>query len=138
MTVEEKLMTVSDGYRASIEDFVMSIMATKLPREAVERKEPRCRICRDESVRLRVNQLLDWLGAPIYLSRRGRAHAVTYVDILRELEPLNAGRDERHRITYDSLRVHDKRHHDPAGIAAYWQARIDKMLGIPQGNKRVE
>jgi hypothetical protein len=138
MTVEEKPMTISRDDVASMEEFLMSIMTTKLPREAVERKEPRCRICRDESVRLRVNQLLDWLGAPIYLSRRGRAHAVTYVDILRELEPLNAGRDERHRITYDSLRVHDKRHHDPAGIAAYWQARIDKMLGIPQGNKRVE
>jgi len=47
------------------------------------------------------------------------------------------GRDERHRITYDSLWDHAKRHHDPAGIAAYWQARIDKLLGIPQGNKRV-
>ena len=84
-------MTVSDSYRTSIEDFVMSIMTTKLPREAVERKEPRCRICRDESVRVRVNQLLDWHGAPIYLGRRGKAHAVTYVDILRELKPLNAG-----------------------------------------------
>jgi hypothetical protein len=69
-------MTVSDDYLASIEDFVMSTMTTKLPREAVERKEPRCRICRDESVRVRVNQLLEWRGAPIYLSRRGKAHAV--------------------------------------------------------------
>jgi hypothetical protein len=132
-------MTVSDPYLASIEDFVMSMMAeaTKLPREAVERKEPRCRICRDEGVRVLANKLLDSHGAPIYLSRRGRAHAVTYVDILRELEPLNTGLDERHRITYDSLRVHAKRHHDPAGIAAYWQARIDKLLGIPEENKRV-
>jgi hypothetical protein len=138
VTVEEKLMTISEDDVASMEEFLMSIMTTKLPREAVERKEPRCRICRDESVRVRVNQLLDWHGAPIYRGRRGKAHAVTYVDILREVEPLNGGRDERHRITYDSLRVHAKRHHDPAGIAAYWQARIDKMLGITQGNKRVQ
>lgn len=128
-------MTISDPYLASIEEFVTSMMdeATKLPREAVEPREPRCRICRDETVRVRVNQLLDWHDAPIYLSLRGRAHAVTYMDILREAEPLNAGRDQRHRITYDSLRVHAKRHYDPAGIADYWQARTNKMLGIRPG-----
>lgn len=132
-------MSVSDDCHASIEDFVMSMIdeATKLPREAVEPKEPRCRICRDESVRVLANRLLDWLGAPIYLSPRGKAHAVTYTDILRELEPLNIGRDARRRITYNSLLVHAKRHHDPAGIADYWQARVDKMLGISQAKTRV-
>ncbi|WP_374023229.1 hypothetical protein [Mycobacterium sp. HNNTM2301] len=133
-------MTISDPYLASIEEFVTSMMdeATKLPQEAVEPKEPRCRICRDETVRVHVNELLDWRGAPIYLSLGGKAHTVTYMDILREVEPLNAGRDERHRITYDSLRIHAKRHHDPAGIADYWQARIDKMLGMRPGNNKVQ
>jgi hypothetical protein len=83
-----------------------------------ERREPRCRICRDESVRVLVNKLLDWRGAPIILGR-GKTHMVTYADILRDLEPLNEARDKRDRITYDSLWVHAKRHYDLAGIAAY-------------------
>ena len=66
-----------------------------------ERREPRCRICRDETVRMLVNELLDWHGVPIRLGR-GKTHVITYVDILRDLEPLNEGRDERDRITYDS------------------------------------
>ena len=51
-----------------------------------ERREPRCRICRDETVRVLVNELLDWHGAPIILGR-GKTHVVTYADILRDLEP---------------------------------------------------
>ena len=72
-----------------------------------ERREPRCQICRDESVRVLVNKLLDWHGAPIILGR-GKTHLVTYADILRDLEPLNKGRDNRDRITYDSLWIHAK------------------------------
>jgi len=50
-----------------------------------ERREPRCRTCRDETVRVLVNELLDWHGAPIILGR-GKTHVVTYADILRGLE----------------------------------------------------
>jgi hypothetical protein len=92
-----------------------------------ERSEPRCRICRDETVRVLVNKLLDWHGAPIILGR-GKTHVVTYADILRDLEPLNDGRDKRDRITYDSLWVHAKRHYDHAGVTAYWTARMHKEL----------
>ena len=92
-----------------------------------ERREPRCRICRDETVRVLVNELLDWHGAPIILGR-GKTHVVTYADILRDLEPLNEGRDKRDRITYDSLWVHAKRHYDLAGTTAYWRARMHKEL----------
>ena len=46
-------------------------------RAALERKEPRCRICRDETVRVLVNELLDWRGAPIILGS-GKIHMVTY------------------------------------------------------------
>jgi hypothetical protein len=60
----------------------------------IERREPRCRICRDETVRIFVNDLLDWHGAPIILGR-GKTHVVTYADILRDLAPLNEGRDRR-------------------------------------------
>ena len=92
-----------------------------------KRREPRCRICRDETVRVLVNQLLDWHGAPIILGR-GKTHVVTYADILRDLEPLNEGRDDNDRITYDSLRVHAKRHYDVAATTAYWRARMHKEL----------
>ena len=91
------------------------------------RKEPRCRICRDATVCVVVNDLLDWRGVPV-ASGRGKSHKVTYADILRVLEPLNEGRDKGDRITYDSLWIHAKRHYDLAGIAAYWSARIYKDL----------
>ena len=68
----------------------------------IERREPRCRICRHESVRIQVNKLLDWHGVPVFLED-GKTHRTTYADILRVLEPLNEGRDKRDRITYDSL-----------------------------------
>ena len=74
-------------------------------RADLKRREPRCRICREEVVRVVVNELLDWRGVPITL-----------------------GRDKGDRITYDSLWIHAKRHHDPAGIAAYWSTRIYKEL----------
>jgi len=90
-----------------------------------ERREPRCRICRDESVRVGVNDLLDWRGVPIFLGR-GKFRRVTLTEIMRDLEPLNEGRDERHRLTYDCLWIHAKRHYDLAGVSAYWRARTQK------------
>jgi hypothetical protein len=68
--------------------------------EDVWPREPRCRICRDETVRILVNELLDWHGAPIILGG-GKTHRITYADILRAL---NEGRDKR--ITYDSVNGH--------------------------------
>ncbi len=88
-----------------------------------ERREPRCRICRDEAVRVVVNGLLDWRGVPV-IRTGGKTHRITLTEILRSLEPLSEGRDERHRITYDSLWIHAKRHYDLAGTAAYWSARM--------------
>jgi hypothetical protein len=122
-------MSVSEVDVALIDDFLMSTMtrAAEPVRADFERREPRCRICRDETVRVQVNKLLDWHGAPIILGG-GKTHAVTYADILRELEPVNAGRDQRDRITYDSLWVHAKRHYDDAAVTAYWRARMHKEL----------
>jgi hypothetical protein len=90
-----------------------------------ERREPRCRICRDESVRIRVNELLDWRGVPIFLAR-GKFHRITYAEILRDLAPINEGRDKKDRITYDSLWVHAKRHYSLAGQVTYRRARMAK------------
>ena len=101
----------------------------------IERREPRCRICRHESGRIQVNKLLDWHGMPVFLEG-GKTHWTTYADILRVLEPLNEGRDERDRITYDSLWIHAKRHYEIAGIAAYWSARMHKELRNAQRGKR--
>jgi hypothetical protein len=75
-----------------------------------ERREPRCRVCLDETVRVVANELLDWRGVPIFLGR-GKFHRISLTEILRDLAPFNEGRDDRHRITYDSLWVHAKRHY---------------------------
>jgi hypothetical protein len=61
---------------------------------------------------------------------RGKKCVVTYASILRDLEPLNEGRDTGERITYSALWVHAKRHHDLDGIVDYWGARIYKELRI--------
>jgi hypothetical protein len=90
----------------------------------IERVEPRCHICRDDKVRVRVNELLDWRGVRVP-SRSGWVNAVSYLDILREV---NHGRDKADLITLASLRVHAKRHYDLAGVVAHWAAQIDKKL----------
>jgi hypothetical protein len=124
-----KVMLVSEDDAASIGDCLTGTMtsAAEPLRAAFEPREPRCRICRDETVRVLVNQLLDWRGAPIILGP-GKVHVVTYADILRDLEPLNKALDKKKRITYDSLWVHAKRHYDLDGITAYWKAQLDKKL----------
>jgi hypothetical protein len=58
--------------------------------------EPRCRICRNDVVRKKVNQML--------------ALGVTYAAILRALEEDNARLDPRDRISIDSIRTHTARH----------------------------
>ena len=122
-------MSVSEGDVAPMNDLLSS--ATTWAAEPLsadfERREPRCRICREETVRVLVNKMLDWHGAPIILGR-DKTHVVTYADILRDLEPVNEGRDEKDRITYDTLWVHAKRHYDLAGITAYWTARMRTEL----------
>ena len=124
MTLPQAALSLPDETAASM---VSVPEAAEPVRADVEPREPRCRICRDEAVRVRVNDLLHRRGAPIFLGR-GKTHVVTYADILRTLESLNEGRDERDRITYDSLWIHAKRHRDIAGVAAYWAARMNREL----------
>ena len=114
---------------AGLQPLLMSTItrAAEPVRADFERREPRCRICRDESVRILVNELLDWRGVPVILEGR-ETHLITFTEILRTLEPLNEGRDKRDRITYDSLWIHAKRRYGLAGIAAYWRTRMDKEL----------
>ena len=110
--------------------FLMSTMTrTTAPvRADVERREPRCRVCRDETVRVAVNELLDWHGIPIILSR-SKVRRITLTEILRHLAPLNEGSDTKDRITYDSLWVHFQRHYSLAGQVAYRRARCPRSSG---------
>ncbi len=103
------------------------MQTNRMIRSDFERREPRCRICRHEVVRVQVNKMLDWRGVRIRLGR-GKTHLVTYASILRDLQPLNEGRGAGGRITYNSLWVHAKRHYDVNGISDYWNARIYKEL----------
>lgn len=105
-------------------------------RAGFERREPRCRICRDETVRVVVNELLDWRGVPVILEG-GKTHFITLTEILRTLEPLNEGRDKRHRISYESLWIHFQRHYGLAGRVAYWRTRMDKELRKALGDNGV-
>ena len=58
--------------------------------------EPRCRVCRNDQVRKKVNDLL--------------ATGASYAKILRTLGEDNAKLDKRDRVTIDSIRNHCTRH----------------------------
>ena len=103
---------------------------------AFERVEPRCRVCRDPAVRRLINARLDWLGTPIVLGQ-GKSHTITYVDIWRGLDCVNEGCDPKDRITYSSLWVHAKKHHDWAAVAAYQMANLLKELRKTLGISKV-
>ena len=78
-----------------------------------------------------VNELLALRGVPIIVGR-GKVHRISLTEILRDLAPLNEGRDDRHRITYDGLWNHCQRHYDLAGTPAYrrtpWSEEFKEAL----------
>jgi hypothetical protein len=65
--------------------------------------EPRCRICRNDHVRTKVNDLL--------------ATGASYAMVLRALGDDNAKLDKRDRITIDSIRNHTARHFPVQNVA---------------------
>ena len=65
--------------------------------------EPRCRVCRNDALRHKVNDLL--------------ASGASYAMILRTLEQDNAKLDQRDRVTIDSIRQHTKRHFPVQNVA---------------------
>lgn len=103
-------------------------------RTDLEVREPRCRVCRDETVRRHVNELLDWRGVPVPI-HGGGFRRVTLADIYRALGPINESRHGRSPITYSALWVHAKRHHEIAGKVAYWAARIRREFWDALGAK---
>lgn len=65
--------------------------------------EPRCRICRNDGMRTKVNELL--------------ASGVSYAMILRVIEDANGNLEKRERVTIDSVRNHTARHFPVQNVA---------------------
>ena len=65
--------------------------------------EPRCRVCRNDQVRTKVNELL--------------ASGASYAMILRALEDDNAGLENHDLVTIDSIRNHTARHFPVQNVA---------------------
>ena len=75
--------------------------------------EPRCRVCRNDEVRQKVNDLL--------------SGGASYAMILRTLEQDNAKLDKRDRVTIDSIRHHTKRHFPVQNVArATYRAILER------------
>jgi hypothetical protein len=79
-------------------------------------------------VRRLVNDLLRWRGVRVSLGGGETRRMISYAHILRTLEPINEGRDQRDRITYDCLWVHAKRHYNTEGVVDYWTAWFPREI----------
>src|SRR5271167_2707451 len=87
MTLPQAALSVPDETAASI---------GSVPQIDRLHLEPRCRICRNDQVRTKVNDLL--------------ATGASYAMVLRALGDDNAKLDKRDRVTIDSIRNHTVRH----------------------------
>ena len=75
--------------------------------------EPRCRVCRNDEMRRKVNALL--------------SGGASYAMVLRTLEQDNAKLDQRDRVTIDSIRHHTKRHFPVQNVArATYRAILER------------
>ena len=72
--------------------------------------EPRCRVCRNDELRQKVNDLL--------------SGGASYAMVLRSLDQDNAKLDQRDRVTIDSIRCHTKRHFPVQNVAKATYRRI--------------
>jgi hypothetical protein len=72
--------------------------------------EPRCRVCRNDAVRRRVNDML--------------ATGLSYAMILRALKDDNTKLDNSDRVTIDSIRNHTARHFPVQNVARATYRRI--------------
>jgi len=87
-------MSMSEALAAPVNEIVDSIELA--PRINGFHLEPRCRVCRNDRMRGKVNDLL--------------ATGVSYAMIVRALGEDNAELDEGDRVTLDSVRNHCGRH----------------------------
>jgi predicted RNA-binding protein YlqC (UPF0109 family) len=117
MTLPQAVLSMADETAASI------VSAPRIDRFHIE---PRCRVCRNDHMRMKVNDLL--------------ATAASYAYILRALGEDNAKLDQRDRVTIDSVRNHYGRHFPVQRVAgaAYREiverrareAQIDFVNGV--------
>jgi hypothetical protein len=87
-------MSVSETFRGVVDDSVESIELA--PGINGFHLEHRCRICRNDQVRTKVNDLL--------------ASGASYAMVLRALDDDNVTLDKNDRVTIDSIRNHTVRH----------------------------
>ena len=93
-------MALSQAVAAPIDEIVGSMELA--PRNGFH-LEPRCRVCRNDEMRTKVNDMLD-AGA-------------SYAMIQRALDEGNARLDKRDRVTTDSVRNHAARHFPVQNVA---------------------
>ena len=87
-------MSVSEAASGVVDE---SVESTELaPGTSGFHLEPRCRVCRNDQVRTKVNDLL--------------ATGASYAMVLRALGDDNAQLEQRDRVTIDSIRNHANRH----------------------------
>jgi hypothetical protein len=87
-------MSVSETFRGVVDE---SVASTQLaPGANGFHLEPRCRICRNDQVRTKVNDML--------------ATGASYAMVLRALGDANAKLEQGDRVTIDSIRNHANRH----------------------------
>ncbi len=91
--------------------------------------EPRCRVCRNDHLRKKVNDML--------------ASGVSYAMILRALKDDNTKLDKRDRVTIDSIRNHTARHFPVQNVARATEATMNPGRGprwskLRTGSKSLE
>ena len=94
-------MSVSEAFRSVVDQCVESVGLT--PHINGFHLEPRCRICRNDEVRTKVNDLL--------------ATGASYAMVLRALEDDNTKLAKCDRVTVDSIRNHCARHFPVQSVA---------------------
>ncbi len=104
-------MTLSQTVVDSVDNNVQSMQLA--PKITGLHLEPRCRVCRNDQVRTKVNDLL--------------ATGASYAMVLRALGEDNAKLDKRDRVTIDSIRNHTVRHFPVQSVArATYRAILER------------
>jgi len=93
-------MALSQSVAAPIEEILGSVELA--PRNGFH-LEPRCRVCRNDEIRTKVNDML--------------AAGASYAMILRAVEDDNTKLEKRDQITIDSIRNHTARHYPVQNVA---------------------
>ena len=101
MTVTE---AITESVSAPVESIELPAFLHRFP------LEPRCRVCRNDQLRTKVNDML--------------ATGVSYAMILRALQEDNDQLDTPDRVTIDSIRHHTRRHFPVQNVAKATYRRI--------------